>query len=169
MGFLLKEEKENLLIEYNLLREEIWERGYKTWVVNAILIIGSLLVAFAPPAESFPTPILSLVIIVAALILHATSERVKALSYSRLEEIAEKLRITGPRKMYESNIAGQWWYIARRNIAYVLLTILISIYLFLIFDNLYILAIIIVAGFLSIFIKEESVHMRREIAKVRAL
>lgn len=133
MGFLVREEKENLLIEYNLLREEIWDRGYKTWVVNSILVLGSLLVAFVPGVENFPTPVMSLVLVVSALILHVTSEKVTAISYSRMEEIATQLRITGPRRMFETKIAGKWWFSVRRNVAYVLFTILVGIYVFLIF------------------------------------
>ena len=154
MGFLLKEEKENLLIEYNLLREEIWDRSYKTWVISAILIVGSLLVAFAPGVENFPTPILSIVIIISASVLYATSERVNTIAYSRMEEIAKQLRITGPTKTYKAKIAGQWWFTTRKNVAYVLFAVLTSIYLFLIFSNIYLLAIAVVVGLLFIFIKE---------------
>ena len=156
MGFLLKEEKENLFIEYNLQREEIWDRDYKTWVVSAILIIGSLLVAFTPVIENFPTAVLSIVLVVSALILHATSERVNTIAYCRVKEIERQLRITGPNRMYENKIAGRWWYVVRRNVAYSLFAILISIYLFVIFTDLYVLVISIVAGFLLIVFKEES-------------
>ena len=154
MGFLLKEEKENLLIEYNLLREEIWDRSYKTWVVFAILVVGSLLVAFAPGVENFPTPVLSIVIIITASVLYATSERVNTIAYGRMEEIAKQLRIAGPTKTYKTKIERQWWYIIRKNIAYVLSAVLTGIYLFLIFDNIYLLAIAVVVGLLAIFIKE---------------
>ena len=154
MGFLLKEEKESLLTEYDLLREEIWDRDYKTWVVNSILIIGSLIAAFSTSVNNFPSAILSIVLIGSALVLHATSEKVTAISYERIAEIEKRLNITGPTKMYQSKIADQWWYIARRNVAYVLFTILASVYLFLIFDLLYVLVIAIVAGLILILIKE---------------
>jgi hypothetical protein len=156
MGFLLREEKENLFTEYNLLREEIWDRDYKTWVVDSILIVGSLLAAFTTAVESFSTAILSLVLVASALILHWTSERVTTISYDRIEEIEKQLKITGPTRMFTSKIAGQWWYIARRNVAYALFTILIGIYLYLIFNNIYVSTISIVAGILLIVIKERS-------------
>jgi hypothetical protein len=156
MGFLLKEERENLLVEYNLLREEIWERDYRTWVINAVLIIGSLLVAFVQTLESFPTPVLSIVLVACGLILYITSKRVNAVAYLRMEEIATQLRITGLKKMYESQIAGQWWYALRKNVAYLLFVILLSVYLFLILDNVYVLAITIIIGFLLIFLMEKA-------------
>ncbi len=156
MGFMLKEEKENLLTEYDLLREEIWDRDYKTWVVNAILIIGSLIAAFSISVSSFPTPVLSLVLIISAIILQITSERVTSVSYERIGEIEKQLNITGPAKMYQSKIANQWWYIVRKNVAYVMFTILASIYLFLIFERTYVLAIAIIAGLFLIIIKETS-------------
>ena len=155
MGFLLREEKENALIEYNILREEIWERDYKTWVVNAILIVGSLLAAFAPVVGNFPTPILSVVLVAVASVLHATSARASSIDYARLEELARQLNLTGPTRTYESKISGQWWYVARRNVAYVLFAVLISIYLYFIFNNIYVLAIAIAAGFLLIIAKGE--------------
>jgi hypothetical protein len=157
MGFMLKEEKENLLTEYDLLREEIWDRDYKTWVVNAILIVGSLIAAFSISlTSSFPTPVLSLVLVISAIILQITSERVTAISYERIGEIEKKLNITGPAKMYQSKIANQWWYVIRKNVAYVMFTVLASIYLFLIFDRIYVLAIAIIAGLILIIIKETS-------------
>ena len=156
MGFLLKEEKDALLAEFNLLREEILDRDYKTWVINAILIIGSIIAAFTPSVESFPTASVSIALVLSALAIHATSERVNGIAYDRIEVIAKQLKIAGPNLMYKSRISGQWWYIARKNVAYALFTVLISIYLFLIFANLYIFGIAIVVGFLLIAFKEQS-------------
>lgn len=154
MGFLLKEEKENLLTEYNGLREEIMDRDYKTWVINAILVIGSLLAALTPPIENFNGAILSIILLLGAMVLQGTSERVNKIGQHRIEEIAKQLRITGPTRMYETKIADQWWYTARRNVAYALFIVLISVYLFLVFNNIYILAITIFAGFLLLTFKE---------------
>jgi hypothetical protein len=155
MGFLLKEEKENLLLEYNMLREEIWDRDYKTWVINAILIIGSLLAAFGPTVASFPSSILSLVLVLSALVLHVTSAQVTSVGYARLDELAKQMNLRGPKKLFESRIAGQWWYVARRNVAYVLFAILISVYLYYIFSNLYVLGTSLIVGFLLIILKGE--------------
>ncbi len=155
MGFLLKEEKENRLLEYNMLREEIWDRDYKTWVINAILIVGSLLAAFAPAVGSFPSSILSVVLVTSSLVLHLTSARVSSIDYDRLDELARQMNLRGPTKTFDSRIAGQWWYVARRNIAYVLFAILISVYLFFIFSNYYVLGISLVAGFILIIVKGE--------------
>lgn len=163
MGLLLKEEKENLLIEYDLLREEILDRDYKTWVISIILIIGSLIAAFTPTVEKFPTASLSIVLVASALAIYATSERLNAIAYHRAEEIEKQLRITGASRMYESKVVGQWWYVVRKNVAYALFTVLISVYLYLIFTNLYVLGISILAGFLLIVIKEESSERGRNI------
>jgi hypothetical protein len=155
MGFLLKEEKENLLLEYNMLREEIWDRDYKTWVINAILIVGSLLAAFAPSASNFPSSILSLVLVSSALVLHVTSAQVTSVGYARLDELAKQMNLRGPKLLFESRISGQWWYVARRNVAYVLFAVLISVYLYYIFNNLYVLGTALVVGFLLIILKGE--------------
>ncbi len=142
-----------MLIEYNTLREEIWERDYKTWVVNSILIVGSLLAAFTPPIGNFPTPILSVVIVVAALVLHATSAKASQVDYTRIEELAKQLNLTGPAKTFEHKVSGQWWYIARKNVAYVLFTILVSIYLYFIIPEIYVLLTPLIVGFVLILVK----------------
>lgn len=154
MGFLLKEQREALLIEYKHLSEELWERNFSTWVVISILTIGSLLVAFVPTVENFPTPIASLVLIASAIILSATSDRLLAMICDRMEYVAKQLRIHEPKEICESRMSGQWWHYVRRNIAYALYVILIGIYLFLIFDNFVPLPIAIAVGFLLIIIRE---------------
>jgi hypothetical protein len=158
MGFLLREQREALLIEYNHLNEEMWERKFNTAVASAILTIGSLLVAFLPTVKEFPTPIASLVIVAIAVVLTATSDRIIAILCDRVEYLAKQLKVPGPKETYESKITGQWWYRVRRNVAYALYTILIGIYLFLIFADFIPLSIAIVAGFLCILIKEKIVH-----------
>jgi hypothetical protein len=161
MGFFLrednKEKKDNLMVEYNFLQQEIWERSYRTWVVNAIFIIGSLLVAFAQAVTSFPTPVLSILLVAVALILHATSDRLSAVGYARMEEIAGLLKINGPNKMFESKVAGKWWYFVRKNIIYILSAILISIYLFIIFGNFWVLAVGLIVGFLLVLFFEKGI------------
>ncbi len=154
MGFLLKEEKENLLTEYNVLKEEIMDRDYKTWVINAILIIGSLIAAFSPVAENFNGAVLSVILVASAVILHATSERVNKICQLRVNQVVKQLRITGLTKMYEGRIAGQWWYTIRRNVAYALFTILLGVYLFLLSANVYVMAMSILVGVILLMVKE---------------
>lgn len=138
MGFMQKEDRENQLIEYDTIREQISDRDYVTWVVNSILIIGSLLTAFVPGVEDFPTPILSLVLVASAAVLHVTSVRAIETACRRLEELAKKLNLPGATSNHESNIADSRWYTTRRNVAYALYAILITVYSFLILTRIYI-------------------------------
>lgn len=159
MGFILKEERENLLTEYNVLREEIMDRDYKTWVITAILIIGSLLAAFNPPIQEFSSAIVSVLLVLTALVLYATSEKINNINRVRIQEVTKKLHLYEPSKIRELKISTQWWYAARRNVAYILFTILIGIYLFLIFTNIYVLAIAIVVGLVGVVLREALVSL----------
>ena len=154
MGFILKEDRENLLTEYNVLREEIMDRDYKTWVITAILVIGSLLAAFNPPIQSFNAAIISVLLILTALVLYATSEKINNINRKRIYEVTKQLHLYKPTQIREAKIATQWWYAARKNVAYLLFTILIGIYLFLIFTNIYVLATVIVVGIVTIVLRE---------------
>jgi hypothetical protein len=154
MGFILKEERENLLTEYNVLREEIMDRDYKTWVITAILIIGSLLAAFNPPIQNFNAAIISVLLVLTALVLYATSEKINNINRKRIQEVTKQLHLYKPTQIRETKIATQWWYAARRNIAYILFTVLIGIYLFLIFTNIYVLATVIVIGLVAVVLRE---------------
>ena len=166
MGFLLKEEseeKQKLIREYNLLREDVLDRSYKMWVITIVLIIGSLLVASAPATLSFPLPILSLLLVAIAFILHSTSERISAIGYGRINQLERQLNITGPTKMYELEIAGKWWYALRRNTAYLLFIILIGIYLFLIFNIIWMLPLVIAIGFVLLYVKEREPYEKSRV------
>lgn len=157
MGFLLKEEseeKQKLIREYNLLREDVLDRSYKMWVITIVLIIGSLLVAAAPTTIGFPLPVLSLLLVAIAFILHSTSERISAIGYGRINQLERQLNITGPTKMYELEIAGKWWYALRRNTAYILFIFLIGVYLFLISDIIWVLPVVIAIGMILLYAKE---------------
>jgi hypothetical protein len=157
MVFLLREEREErekLAREYSLLRDELLERSYRKWVISVILIIGSLLVAIAPVTFAFPLPVLSIVLIAFAFILHATSERVSEIGYHRLQELEELLKMSGTMKLFESEISGKWWYMLRRNIAYIVFVILIGTYLFMIIPNIWLLAFAVGAGLVLVIAKE---------------
>ena len=130
------------------------DRDYKTWVITAILIIGSLLAAFNPPDQNFNGAIISVLLVLTALVLYATSEKINNINRSRIKEVTSQLHLYGPTKIREGKIAAQWWYAVRRNVAYVLFTILIGIYLFLIFVNLYVLATAILLGLVVVVVRE---------------
>ena len=166
MGFLLKEEseeKQKLLREYNLLREDVLDRSYKMWVITIVLIVGSLLIASAPTGPSFPLPVLSILLVAIAFILHSTSERISAIGYNRLNDLERQLNITGPTKMYELEIAGKWWYALRRNTAYVLFIILIGVYLFLISSMIWVLPLVIALGVVLLYVKEREPYEKTRV------
>jgi len=163
MELMSDEEREALLTEYKTLHDENWRRGQNMWVVYSILITGSLIVAFQSRIENFPCPLVSLALIVMALIMHATTEQVTRITYERMGEIGEMLGIIGPKKMYESQIKGKWWYRIRRNEAYALFTILISVYSLLLFNRVFLSIAVLVTGFLLIIAVEIYCHLRREV------
>jgi len=166
MGFLLKEEseeKQKLVREYNLLREDVLDRSYKMWVITIVLIVGSLLVAAAPATPSFPLPVLSILLVAIAFILHSTSERISAINYSRLNALERQLNITGPTKMYELEIAGKWWYALRRNTAYILFITLIGDYLFLISNVIWVLPLAIAIGLVILYVKEREPYEKTRV------
>jgi hypothetical protein len=136
MEFLTKEERENLIIEYKHLHDENWQRGHAVWVVNSILIIGSLIAAFQTNNANFPTPIVSLMLIVIATILHATGDKVTSITYNQMEEIRKKLGMTETTTMYKSRIQGKWWHTVRVSAAYVLFVFLMGVYILLLFNSL---------------------------------
>ena len=166
MGFLLREEseeKQKLIREYNLLREDVLDRSYKMWVITIVLIVGSLLVAAAPATLNFPLPVLSILLVAIAFILHSTSERISAIGYGRINQLERQLNITGPTKMYELEIAGKWWYALRRNTAYILFIILIGIYLFLIFNIIWVLPLVIALGVALLYVKEREPYEKTRV------
>jgi len=166
MGFLLKEEseeKQKLIREYNLLREDVLDRSYKMWVITIVLIVGSLLVAAAPATLNFPLPVLSILLVAIAFILHSTSERISAIGYGRINQLERQLNITGPTKMYELEIAGKWWYALRRNTAYILFIILIGVYLFLIFNIIWVLPLVIALGVALLYVKEREPYEKTRV------
>ena len=166
MVFLQREEiaeKEKLTREYNLLREEILDRSYKTWVITIVLIVGSLLVALAPADIGFPLSVLSIVLIAVAIVLHATSERVSAIDYYRLHELEDILKIAGSKRLFELEIAGKWWYRLRRSVVYVIFVILVGIYLFMAFSNIWILSIVVVVGLIVILLKEATPYEKTKL------
>jgi hypothetical protein len=139
MDFLTKGERENLIIEYKHYHDENWQRGQAIWVVNSILITGSLIVAFQANSYSFLLLLVSFVLVLAASILHYTSSKVTSITYKRMEEIREQLGLTGPTELYQSKIKSAWWYPIRTNVAYGLFIFLMGVYLFLLLNKLSIL------------------------------
>jgi VanZ family protein len=161
MDLYTKEEREVLILEYETLHKENWERGQNVWLLNTILITGSLIVSFQSNMKSFPTPSISLFLVVIAFLIHATSNQVTATTYKRMEKIREHLRMTEVTRMYRS-IRGKPWYLMRKNVPFTLYLVLGCTYLFLINNDLYIAVIAFVAGFFVILVSEGLDSIRRE-------
>ena len=145
MDFLTEEERENLILEYKQMHDENWRRGQNIWLVNSILITGSLFVAFQTTIGGFPTSSVSLVLVIVAAILHATGNKVTSITYKQMAEIRKKLGMTETTAMYESEIKGKWWHILRVNTAYILFILLMAFYILLLFNNLGLLEVTISA------------------------
>ncbi len=143
MDLLTKEERENLIIEYKHMHDDNWQRGQGIWLVNSILVAGSLIVAFQSVIERLLAYIVALALVIVAFIIQATAGRVTSITYRKMEEIRKKLGMTETTKMYETEIRGKWWYIIRTYAAYALFLFLIIIYILLLFTNLGLLEIIL--------------------------
>jgi hypothetical protein len=135
MDFLTNEDRENLIIEHKQLHDENWKRGQATWIVNSILIAGSLIVAFQTNISG-PTSLLSLVLVFVATILHATGNKITSITNKKMEEIEKKLGMSESSTMFKSQIKGKWWHTIRVNAAYALFIFLMAVYILLLFNNL---------------------------------
>lgn len=154
MDLHTEEEREVLILEYKTLHKENWERGQNIWLVNTILITGSLIVSFQSDIKSFPASFISLFLVVVAFLMHVTADQVTAITYKRMEAIRKSLGMTEPTRMYYRDIRGKPWYSVRRNLPYVLYLVLGCAYLFLITGDFHIFVDAIAVGFLVILIRE---------------
>jgi hypothetical protein len=136
MDVLTKEERENLIVEYKHMHDDNWQRGHGIWLVNSILVTGSLIVSFQSVTEKSLSYVVALVLVMVALIIQITAGRVTSVTYNKMEEIRKKLGIAETSRMYEFEIKYKWWYFIRTNVAYFLFVFLVGVYLFLLFSNL---------------------------------
>ena len=168
MSFLDNQEREMLVREHETLRKDNWERGHTVWIVNTILITGSLLIVFQTiTSDEFPTPIVSLFLVVVSFLTNATSDRVTEINFQRMEEIRERLGMTGPTEIYRRRIEGKWWYSIRRNLPYVLYLVMASVYVLVITDNFCIFRTVLIVGFFAILIREVLGLVKRWIRESR--
>lgn len=163
MDLLTPEERESLTMEYDHLHDEMWRRSQNTWLVQTILITGSLLITF--PNHDLTSSSVSLMLILVSLILHLTDAKVTHLCHLRLHEIEKKLGIVAPLRRYKAEVEGRWWFVIRKNMWYGLYTILIGVYLFFIFHCVFFLAIMPILGFVAVLVNELYAHLKREIEK----
>jgi hypothetical protein len=143
---MAEERRENLKILYKNYHDENWERGQNVWVVNSILITGSLLIAFQPLVKS-STAAVSLFLVIIADILQSTSDEVTSVTYNTMLEIEKKLGIdklgnVAPRTVFESKIKNAGWYPIRSLASYILYSFLIGLYLLVISNILWLSSVI---------------------------
>jgi len=136
MDFLTKEERENLITEYKHMHDDNWQRGHGIWLVNSILVAGSLIVAFQSVTEKSLAYVAALLLVIVAFIIQVTAGRVTSITHKKMKEIRKKLGMTETTKMYESEIQDKWWYFLRTKAAYALFFFLMAVYIFLLFSNL---------------------------------
>ena len=146
--------KEILKLEYETLHKENWDRGQNVWLVNTILLTGSLLISFQSQIIGFPIPIVSLFLVTIAFLINATSDKVTQITYKEMERIRELLQMTGPTEMYLKEIRGKWWFRIRVNLPYSLYLGMASIYLFITLGNDWIVWTVLAAGVSVILFKE---------------
>ena len=161
MDLLTKEERENLIIEYKHMHDDNWQRGHGIWLVNSILVTGSLLIAFQTSGERNLAYLASLVLILTAMVIQVTAGKVTSETYEKMREIRKQLGLTETEELYRSRIVGKWWYIIRTNAAYVLFIFLIGFYLFLLREDYYLTLIVYCTGFIILLIKEMYFLSRR--------
>lgn len=141
MDFLTKEERENLIIEYKHMHDDNCQRGNGIWLVNSILVTGSLIVAFQSAGDESLAYVVALALVITATIIQITAGRARSITYKKMVQIRKKLGMTETTKMYESEIQGKWWYVLRTKAAYALFLFLMVIYIFLLFSDLGLLEI----------------------------
>ncbi len=113
MKFLTKEDRENLFAEYNQLHEEIRERNNRIWIIDSILVTGSLLVTFQSEITSYLLPFVSLVMVLITLFHHYTGCHVNSINNQTLREIRPDLGLTRTNIMYESKMREKSWFFFR--------------------------------------------------------
>ena len=136
MKLLTKEDREILLTEYNLLHDANWRRGNAIWVVNSLLITGSVLIAFQSNIDTFLLPLVSLFLVTIALILTYTGSKITSITYKRIENIREDLGLAETTRMFQKEIKGKLWYLLRKYAPYSLFIFLIGTYLYLLLVEL---------------------------------
>ena len=135
MDFLTKEERENLIIEYRHLHDDILQRGHGVWLANSILVIGSLIVAFQSVAEKSLACIVALALVIVAAIIQVTAGKVTSITCRKMEQIRERLGMTETTEMFQSEIRGKLWYTLRNKTPYVLFLFLVIVYIFLLLND----------------------------------
>lgn len=103
MGFLEKEEKEKLILEYTQLHNEILERNHYGWFIISIFIAATFIVSFGTN-DSSPLALryfVSLALTLFSWGLHAYFVHVNNSCWRRRRDIEELLGMDGPRNRYD--------------------------------------------------------------------
>ena len=136
MKFLTKEDRENLFAELEQLQAEIRERNQRIWLIDTILLTGSLIAAFQSEIVSILLPIAAIALVSFAFIQHITGQEVNAVAFETITEIRHDLVLTKTEHMYESKLEGKSWFIFRSKVPYGIFIFLIVIYFYLLIPYL---------------------------------
>lgn len=126
---------------YKDLHYENWQRGQVIWVVNSILITGSLLVAFQS-GYTILSSVVAIVLVIIANILYLTTDIETMVSYKKMSKIRPYLALGEVDEFAEKEIVKTVWYPFRKSAAYILFATLASAYSFLLSPDIFILVIV---------------------------
>jgi hypothetical protein len=129
-----KREKKAYRRMYKDLHYENWQRGQVIWVVNSILITGSLLVAFQS-SISFLSSLVAIMLIVIANILYLTTDIEIMVSYKKMSEVRPHIGLSEIDEFAKNEITKTIWYPFRKSAAYILFATLMGAYSFLNSNN----------------------------------
>lgn len=138
-----EEKKKALRRMYKDLQYENWQRGQVIWLVNSILITGSLLVAFQSEI-SVPSSLVAFMLVVIANILYLTTDIEIMVSYKKMSEIRPHLGLSEIDEFAKNEIVKTIWYPFRKSAAYILFAVLMCAYSFLMSTNLFLSVIVFV-------------------------
>jgi cytochrome b subunit of formate dehydrogenase len=161
MAFLSSRERDNLLTEYNHLHDAIWRRGEQAWIVQSILITGSLIVAFQSNDMNPIRFSVSLVLVVISFFLWWTTNINDSIDFARMEEIEGTLGMNGRSRVYHCRREGRLWYIFRTNSWYALFIVLSGVYVYFLFMSKDLSIALMSLGFFAIVVKEICLYARR--------
>ena len=144
MILLTKEDRENLIVEYEELLKEILQRRQNMWLIHSILLASTFIISFTSNQNTLPFPyIVSLFLVIISWSIERTNVTVNNSCWDRRHEIEDLLGMKGPERRFE-RLRKTWSY-RIRNILWDL------IYVFLIFTYTILLSPYIVIGLRDIF------------------
>lgn len=140
MNLIHREERENLIEEYRILHDSVYQRGANTQTVNSILLPSSIIiVGIAVEFQerintTFPLgmhasgflPLFSVTLLLLSAFFTFTAGHINGVCFDRIHEIEKILGMGGHRYVY-SKIRSSWWWRIRRAIWWIMLPLAMAI------------------------------------------